>query len=208
LGAYTRVRDGLPFFEQRNLLGERLQDRKLAQRQMSQSFASARRLLPDVFAYHLRTEFIGEYMPKVDGGTMYHGLEARAPFLDHKLWELAAALPARIRFHGGHLKAILREIVARRVGTEVARRPKQGFTIPAEKWLLTHWRSSFERLRSQTLLESEEWIKKGRIAREMESALEAGTAAKQLWYLLVLENWLSHQQRQAPVFEDATLGVR
>ncbi|HEY7304978.1 MAG TPA: asparagine synthase (glutamine-hydrolyzing) [Bryobacteraceae bacterium] len=208
LGAYTRVRDGLPFFEHRNLLGERLQDRKLTQRQMSPSFASARRLLPDVFAYHLRTEFIGEYMPKVDGGTMYHGLEARAPFLDHKLWEFAAALPAGIRFHGGRLKAVLREIVARRVGTEVANRPKQGFTIPAEKWLLTHWRRSFEQLRSQTLLESEGWIAKGRIAGEMESALHTGAVAKQLWYLLVLENWLSHQHRQAPVLEDATAGVQ
>lgn len=208
LGAYTRVRDGLPFFERHDLLGERLQDRKLAQREMEASFESARRLLADVFSYHLRTEFAGEYMTKVDGGTMYYALEARAPFLDHKLWEFAAALPSRIRFYGGRLKAVLREILARRVGSDVANRPKQGFTIPAEKWLLTQWRSSFEQLRTKTFLESEGWITKGRVPLEVERAQQAGTVPKQLWYLLVLENWFRHQQRQAPVFEGVIAGVR
>jgi asparagine synthase (glutamine-hydrolysing) len=208
LGAYTRVRDGLPFFERHNLLGARLQDRKLAQRQMRASFESARRLLSDVFAYHLRTEFAGEYMTKVDGGTMYHALEARAPFLDHKLWEFAAALPPQIRFYGGRLKAVLREIVARRVGSEVANRPKQGFTIPAEKWLLTQWRSSFEQLRAKTFLESEGWITKGRVPLEIERAMQTGAVPKQLWYLLVLENWFRHQERQASIFEGEIAGVR
>jgi asparagine synthase (glutamine-hydrolysing) len=204
LGAYTRVRDGLPFFEQHGLFGEKLEDRRLAQRQMNASFASARHLLSDVFAYHRKTEFIGEYMPKVDGGTMYYALEARAPFLDHKLWEFAAALPPGIRFRGERLKSVLREIVARRVGAGIANLPKQGFTIPAEKWLLTKWRGSFERLRSQTQLESDGWIRKGGISTEIENALRAGAVAKQLWYLLVLENWFSHQNRTAPVLAGAT----
>ncbi len=197
LGAYTRVRDGLPFFERHSLFGERLENRKLAQRQISASFTSARRLLSDVFAYHRRTEFVGEYMPKVDSGTMYYALEARSPFLDHKLWEFAAALPPAIRFHDGRLKSVLREIVARRVDPEVAYRPKQGFTIPAEKWLLTQWRGSFERLQSRTQLESQGWIKEGSISAEIRHALQAGLIAKQLWYLLVLENWFCHQSRPA-----------
>lgn len=208
LGAYTRVRDGLPFFEQNDLLGERLENRKLAQRQIGPSFASARRLLSDAFAYHRRTEFIGEYMTKVDGGTMYHALEARAPFLDHKLWEFAAALPPAIRFHDGRLKSVLREIVARRVGAEVANRPKQGFTIPAEKWLLKQWRGSFERLRSSTQLESEGWIRKGSISENIEDALRRGAVAKQLWYLLVLENWFCRQNRSTPEWAGVTAETR
>lgn len=198
LGAYARVRDGLPFFEHRDLFGERLENRQLAQRQVDPSFASARHLLADVFAYHRRTEFIGEYMPKVDGGTMYYALEARSPFLDHKLWEFAAALPPAIRFHRKRLKSVLREIVARRVGPDVAYRAKRGFTIPAEKWLLTQWSGSFERLRSETRLELQGWTKKGRISEEVDNALQTGAVAKQLWYLLVLENWFSHQSTQAP----------
>ncbi len=207
LGAYTRVRDGLPYFEQRALFGERLQSHQVSQRQIHPSFGSARCLLSDVFAYHRKTEFTGEYMPKVDGGTMYFALEARAPFLDHKMWDFAAALPAEIRFQGGQLKAVLREIVRRRVGSEVADRPKQGFTIPAEKWLLTHWRASFERLRSSTLVESEGWIRNGAIAPEVDRAVRAGAVPKQLWYLLVLENWLQHQARPAPLADRLTAQV-
>lgn len=208
LGAYTRVRDGLPYFEQHGLLGERLRERKLRQRQMSASFDSARALLPEVLAHHRKTEFTGEFMPKVDGGTMYFALEARAPFLDHAMWEFAASLPARIHFQSGQLKAVLREIVRRRVGSDVADRRKQGFTIPAEKWLLTQWRGSFERLRSSTLLESEGWVRKGTIAPEVDRAVEAGSVPKQLWYLLVLENWLQHQARPATLRDQLTVQAR
>ncbi|MCU1292463.1 MAG: asparagine synthase (glutamine-hydrolyzing) [Bryobacterales bacterium] len=197
LGAYTRVRDGLPYFERRFMLGEQLQDRQLAQRRMQPSFASARRLLSDVFAYHRKTEFIGEFIPKVDGSTMYYSLEARAPLLDHKLWEFAAALPPEIRFRGGQLKAVLREIVRRRVGPDVADRRKQGFTIPAEKWIATHWRNSFEVLRSGTRLESDGWIREGAMTPHIDKALQSGAAPKQLWYLLILENWLQRQQHAA-----------
>jgi asparagine synthase (glutamine-hydrolysing) len=208
LGAYTRVRDGLPFFERHNLFGERLKNRKLAHRQISASFASARNLLSEVFAYHRRTEFLGEYMPKIDGGTMYYALEARSPFLDHRVWEFAAALPPAIRFHGGRLKSVLREIVARHVGPEVAYRPKQGFTIPAERWLLRQWRGSFERFLSKTQLESQGWITKGSVASQIEKALQTGSVAKQLWYLLVLENWLCHQGSTASELTGVTAEVR
>ena len=208
LGAYTRVRDGLPYFERHALFGERLRRLKLSQRQMPASFASARSLVAEVFDYHRKTEFTGEFMPKVDGGTMYFALEARAPFLDHKMWEFAAALPPATRFHGGQLKAVLREIVRRRVGPEVAARRKQGFTIPAEKWLLTQWRDSFERLRSSTLLESEGWIKKGSIGPEIDKAVRVGAVPKQLWYLLVLENWLQHQACPASSVDRLAAQVR
>ncbi len=198
LGAYTRVRDGLPYFEARSLFGAQLKGHQLRQRQMPPAFGSARKLLSDVLSYHRRTEFTGEFMVKVDGGTMYHALEARAPFLDHKIWEFAAALPAQVRFHGGQLKAILREIVRRHVGAEVADRRKQGFTIPGNKWLLTQWRGAFDLLRSNTLLEQQGWIQTGAIARELDGAFARESVSKQLWYLLVLENWLRKQPRSVP----------
>ncbi len=52
LGAYNRVRTGLPYFEERSLLGERLQDLRLPQRDMPPSLDSARHLLDEVFRYH------------------------------------------------------------------------------------------------------------------------------------------------------------
>lgn len=190
LGSYNRVRDGIPFFEERSLFGKRLQGRKLAQRLIPPSSSSARRLLWDVFMYHRETHFTSEFMPKVDASTMYYALEARAPFLDHKLWEFAAALPPRIRFHGGALKAVLREIARRRINPSVATRRKQGFIIPAEKWLAGRWRSQFESLRSMTRLAQQGWIHQPALQHEIDRAIQSGEVPQQLWYLLVLENWL------------------
>jgi asparagine synthase (glutamine-hydrolysing) len=192
LGAYNRVRFGFQYFEQHGLLGERLQGLRPAQRSIPASLASARDLLREVFEYNCATHFTGEFMPKVDGGSMYYGMEARAPFLDHSMWDLAASLPAAIRFHGGALKAVLREIARRRLGPEVADRPKQGFQVPAEKWLAGDWKSSLETLQGDTLLEQDGWIRKGSLRAAIGHAVVA--APNQLWYLVVLERWLRKQQ--------------
>jgi asparagine synthase (glutamine-hydrolysing) len=190
LGAHARAHDGLPYYERRSLLGERLSGRKLPQREIAESLPSARRLLYDVFAYHRRMHFTSEFMPKVDGGTMYYSLEARAPFLDHKLWEFAAALPPEIRFHGGRLKAVLREIARRRVGPEVATRAKQGFIVPMEKWLATRWSGLLDELQGGTALESGGWVRRGALTEPLRGAAQRGWVPAQLWRLLVLEHWL------------------
>jgi asparagine synthase (glutamine-hydrolysing) len=190
LGAHARAWDGLPYYEHRAMLGERLAGRELAQRQIPASLESARSLLSGVFHFHRRMHFLSEFMPKVDGGTMYYAIEARAPFLDHKIWEFAAALPPEIRFHGRRLKAVLREIVRRRVGPEVAFRKKQGFTVPVESWLADRWSGLLGRLREGTLLEADGWIRPGSLEAPLRDAAGKRWVPAQLWRLLVLEHWL------------------
>jgi asparagine synthase (glutamine-hydrolysing) len=84
---------------------------------------------------------IAEYLPndilaKVDRMTMAHGLEARAPFLNHELAEWALAMPERLAVApGGELKALLRAAARRIFGPGIADRPKRGFSIPVHSWL-------------------------------------------------------------------------
>jgi len=198
LGSYSRVRAGLPYFAERSLLGERLQDLRLPQRDLPESLDSARHLLEEVFQYHRRTHFTSEYMPKVDSSTMYYGLESRAPFLDHTLWEFAAGLSPEIRFHGGRLKAVLREIVRRRIGPATASRSKQGFRVPVEKWLAGPWRRDLDVLQSGTLVEREGYIQGPALRAEIDRAIAAGGASEQLWYVAVLERWLQSQRLLVP----------
>ncbi len=67
---------------------------------------------------------------RVDNMTMSHGLEARVPFLDHELVELAAAVPAALKLaHGG--KGVLKEAARAILPTEVIDRPKGYFPVPA-----------------------------------------------------------------------------
>jgi asparagine synthase (glutamine-hydrolysing) len=82
-----------------------------------------------------------EYLPndiltKVDRMTMAHGLESRAPLLDHRLASLAFA--ATPRFAGAPWqkpKRLLRSLADARLGPRVSRAKKQGFSIPVHAWL-------------------------------------------------------------------------
>jgi asparagine synthase (glutamine-hydrolysing) len=129
-------------------------------------------------------------MTKVDGGAMYYAIEARSPFLDHRLWELAASLPIEMRLRGGELKAILRELVRRNVSPAVAARRKQGFTVPVHHWLVGAWRPQLESIASDSFLEQQGWIKPGVMRNAVSTAVARGQAPVQLWTLVVLESWL------------------
>lgn len=204
LGDHIRAHDGLPYFERRAILGERLSSLSLPLRHIPSSFEAGRQLLSDVFQYHRSIHFVSEFMPKVDGATMYFALEARAPFLDQKMWEFAAALPAELRFHGGTLKSVLREIVRRHLGPEIASRRKQGFTVPTERWLAERWSGMLDRLRGDTLLEQQGWIRRGSLDEPLRDALERQRVPVQLWHLLVLEHWL---EREGSIREQRTASV-
>ena len=193
LSAYSRRRH-LPYFERHSMFGERVAETSLPVHGLAPSTDSARRLLSDVLKMHYQHHFTSEFMPKVDGATMYHGLEARSPFLDQRLWEFAATLPPALHFHGGSIKAILREIVRRRVGKGVAERRKQGFTVPVERWLAERWSGALDTLMGTTELERQHWIRPGSLAGPIQEARSRGVIPTQLWYLLVLEKWLERNR--------------
>jgi asparagine synthase (glutamine-hydrolysing) len=167
----------------------------IPQRQIERSLDSARHLLTEFLAYDRRTRFTGEYMTKVDGGTMYHALEGRAPLLDQELWNFAATLPYSIRLRGGQLKAVLRELARRRIGERVASGSKRGFSIPVNRWLAGRWRRDFEEAMSNSVLAKEGWIRSGPVLEQHRKAVEKGWVSNQLWYLYVLEAWLRHESR-------------
>ncbi|GAA2900163.1 hypothetical protein GCM10020220_106980 [Nonomuraea rubra] len=73
---------------------------------------------------------VDDPVKRVDNMTMAHGLEARTPFLDHELVELAAACPAELKLaHGG--KGVLKDAARRLLPAEVVDRPKGYFPVPA-----------------------------------------------------------------------------
>ena len=73
---------------------------------------------------------------RVDKMSMGVGLEARVPFLDHRLVGLALSIPQKTKTDGGTLKPVLKLAVRGLVPDEVIDRPKQGFKVPVEEWLL------------------------------------------------------------------------
>jgi asparagine synthase (glutamine-hydrolysing) len=193
LGAVTQVRDGLPVYEKNGLLGERLKNIKLAHREIPLS--SGENLLADFLKYDRRTRFIGEYLPKVDGATMFYALEARSPFLDTKLWEFAAKLSFSLRMKNRTLKAILREIVRRRIGEDLARGKKQGFGVPVQRWLTGKWKKQFEETMRDSLLEKSGWIQSRNVLKMLDDAEKQNWSPRQLWFILVFEAWLRFETK-------------
>jgi asparagine synthase (glutamine-hydrolysing) len=193
LGGVASAHDGLQMYRRNAMLGERLEDANVDQLNAEWSLESGKSLLAEFLRYDRSTRFTGEYLPKVDGATMYHSVEARSPFLDHKLWEFAAALPFDVRLHKGRLKAVLRELARRRIGDRVARGRKRGFSIPVQRWITDRWRGAVEESFRDSLLEREGWLRSDALLKELEKAAQKGFAPNQLWYSFVLESWMRQE---------------
>jgi asparagine synthase (glutamine-hydrolysing) len=70
-----------------------------------------------------------------DRVSMAHGLESRVPLLDHPLVELAATIPADVKFPGGRLKAIFAQAMRATVPAQIIERTdKMGFPVPLVEW--------------------------------------------------------------------------
>ena len=73
-------------------------------------------------------------MTKVDIASMAHGLECRQPFLDYRLVEFAASLPASLKFRWGGGKRLLRRTFERLLPRQIWTRKKMGFGVPLGSW--------------------------------------------------------------------------
>ncbi len=160
------------------------------------SDTAGRGLLGAYVEHQRRTAFVGEYLPKVDGGTMHHGLEARSPFLDHNLWTLAGGLPYGVRLHGGQLKAVLRELARRHLGPELAGARKRGFSIPVERWIASGAQPLINRLLEDSPLISGGWCTRLGVEQQVATARRNGAASTFGWHLLATDAWLRHLSMQ------------
>lgn len=208
LGAFLSATPGLPALRRRGILGERLADVVVDARRIPHSVQAARRLLPDYLAHDLQHQFVAEYLAKVDGATMYWGLEARSPFLDQELWEFATSLPYAVRQHGGQLKAILRELVRRRVSERAATEKKRGFQIPVESWMRGRWREMAIGVLTDARLAEAGFIDARAAVAALRDPGLSDDMARQLWYVLVAELWMRRRDRAPALPATAAAGVR
>jgi asparagine synthase (glutamine-hydrolysing) len=126
-----------------------------------------------------------------DKMSMAVSLEAREPFLDYRLVELAATIPATTKLRRTELKIVLKRLAERYMPRECIYRPKQGFAPPLEAWLrgplrdAVHDRLETGRVREHGVFETAyvEWLKREFYERRRELTLE-------LYQAFLLETWL------------------
>jgi asparagine synthase (glutamine-hydrolysing) len=73
---------------------------------------------------------------RVDKITMASSLEARVPFLDHKLVEFAMGIPQHMKYQGGQTKRLLKLALKGKIPDRVLQRKKKGFGVPVSEWML------------------------------------------------------------------------
>jgi asparagine synthase (glutamine-hydrolysing) len=128
-----------------------------------------------------------DMLTKVDRASMACHLEARVPFLDHRVVEFGLGLPQRFTL-GTNGKHVLRVLHERRFGRALAKRKKTGFGVPVERWLRTTFDPACERLferkrldRYGILASSELSDGRFRAWRERDPLI--------LWYAFTLSAW-------------------
>ena len=204
--AFLSANRGLEWLEERGILGAELSALRPREISARWSLSSARDSLSQYLPYHLSTQFVSEYLTKVDRATMYHGLEARSPLLDQHVWEFASRLPFDVRMKDGRLKALLRGVAERHIDRSTAREAKRGFRIPAQRWVVEDWADITYDYFSNSRLAERGWIEKEPLVDEFERARRVGRCSLQLWSVFVLEGWLRREAAQAaapPLVHDA-----
>lgn len=133
-------------------------------------------------------------MPKVDLGTMAHGLEARSPFLDHELLELTAQIPSSLKAQGRRRKIILKSLLRDILPAATLTKRKRGFRLPLDAWFRSELRPFVE----DTLLSHDDptfwrFFDRAGIERFLRGYYASQTDySDHVWVLLWLREWL-HQ---------------
>ena len=136
-----------------------------------------------------------DVLTKVDRATMSVGLEARSPFLDHRLLRFALRLPAQWKVRGSSGKWLLRRAFAPALPKRHTSSPKLGFGIPLAGWLKGPLRPWAEELLSEKRLAREGYVNHRVVARRWREFLRGERPWEyHLWDVLMLEAWLAARQ--------------
>ena len=131
-----------------------------------------------------------DILTKVDRASMAVSLEVRAPFLDPRVAEFAAALPSYYKLQGRKTKHILKLAVKDLVPPFVTRRGKKGFGVPVAEWLKGKLRPLARDLLSPARVRRAGVFNPEFVTR-LQDEHERGVAnhRKLLWTLLMFELW-------------------
>jgi asparagine synthase (glutamine-hydrolysing) len=147
-------------------------------------------------ALRLDTEvmLVDDPVKRVDNMTMSWGLEARVPFLDHELVELAAACPPELKLAQGG-KGVLKEAARKVIPSEVIDREKGYFPVPALKHLEGPYLGLVKEALHAPSAKERGIFRKEYVDRLLKKPNEHSTrlGSNKLWHIALLELWLQAQ---------------
>jgi len=148
----------------------------------------ARKLLVD-----LKTTLVSEMLTKTDRMTMAFGLEARVPFLDHRLVEWSFRLSDLLKIQGGEGKFIVKKALESLLPKNVLWRPKHGFNVPLRDWFRNELREWVRDILGSDRARSREIFQPQKVSELLHAHDRGGCDhSNKIFVLLCLELW--HRQ--------------
>jgi asparagine synthase (glutamine-hydrolysing) len=136
---------------------------------------------------------VDDLLVKTDRASMAHSLEARVPYLDTVVTNMALALPTRHKVRGLSKKVLLRKAAAPLLPGEIVNGKKRGFSIPAAAWLRGELEPFARDTLSPQMLERQGYFRPDVVQRLLDEHVEGREdRSRQLWGLLAFTLW--HQQ--------------
>jgi asparagine synthase (glutamine-hydrolysing) len=161
-----------------------------------------RQLYADVTGY-----LADDILVKLDRTSMAVSLEARVPFLSHRVVEYAFAIPGAWKLHAGQSKRILRRAFRADLPAAIRRRGKQGFSVPLKTWLRGELRPLLRETLEPRRVRERGWFD-ANVVERLVAEHESGRAnhAHRLWCLVALELSLDalHRRAQPPSRDTAS----
>lgn len=144
-------------------------------------------LLSKIQYVDIKTYLTDDILTKVDRASMAVSLEVRAPMLDHKFLELAAAIPSSLKLHNGTGKYILKKALEPVLPANILYRQKQGFAVPLDVW----FRRELKEMAHHVILETEDGILDNRFLKKIWDQHQRGTYDRSalLWSALMFRKW-------------------
>jgi asparagine synthase (glutamine-hydrolysing) len=139
-----------------------------------------------------------DILVKSDRMSMAHSVEVRPPFLDHRIVEFAAALPAALKIRGSCQKFLLKELMKDKLPPSIPWRKKVGFDIPTHEWLRGPLRSLLVETVSEGVSDHRELFQPSVIEAYIRRHLERkANLGYHLWGLMLLFLWMKKWRVQA-----------
>lgn len=143
-------------------------------------------MLMDMLMYHP-----DDILVKVDRAAMAVSLETRVPMLDKDVVEFAWTLPIAYKREGETGKLVLRDVLYKYVPREMMERPKKGFSIPIDRWLLKpKLREWAESLIDRKTLERQGMLNPDVVWKMWGDFTENGVWRIQIWFILMFQEWI------------------
>ena len=154
----------------------------------------------DTVLRNILSNDVSDYLPndllvKTDRASMYYGLEARMPFLDHEIYEFSKMLPDKYKVNSNMQKVILKNLLKRHLPKRLYERPKHGFLAPLSEIIYKEIKL-IKNILDNDKIKKQGYLDHDMVKKELNSFVNGDTFNQyNLWDIVIFQQWLDNNEK-------------